>query len=1008
MTNFQDILARQFDNLRETRDGPIFFIEHGLSEDDLADMKELVKQSLALHTIQSEWWRDKYLPLLVCATEVGYQYYGSGTNFWPVLEKAWATTISFQDRQCLRDAFEHESNNFDGAQPTDTPWSTSFHLIAWPIYHALLPKEFHRQLSQVFTKLRTNTDSLSDDDLYGEILTATPRYCSTRFKYLVEDKGLIVSITRSLLDGTESDLSEYISKRISEDIESDETAKRAILLARKLQRQGLPVDKGSRKGSTDHNPFLGTLQVRKSGDSYRLMGVFSDIPIDTRQRMLSLCRRHRISARLWDSTTSIPLENLINGSPFIIRLTRLPEPDEELLPNLHDLRIEPDHIKELSKLTLKISTPLLFSLSSSGEFGRRIEGNIITGYRKYLLATVSRETSTSLDTSRGILVFKYTILDPQVDTHYNQLGNLGYAIDFNTSISFYGDPPIGQNSVIPTFFEGDKRAIFCDDAKGIDVLLHWGGQCVTLKGDEFAYVTLEKGSHRLRVESEGKFRDYPLVVLSSDRPRFHPVYKISCTSSEYSIQSFLAGSLVFDIECGAVLQGITLHFEVEVEEERISVSKRFNSIPSRISASTDPLSELLEKPGVYELLSTAPSATVRLSLGKICSYSLNLEQRLRPCWWEKDYDNNNILMTERGQSRYGYISSVNPTESPSTHATDHSGAAHLLIPIDLDVLTYGEISKYSTLCVAPTSTQLEVHSIHPPKIVRRRVGVKEGLGAEEIVTAYLRWSLAETRTVIDEYRRMEVVRCIESWMSRAYCGDEWENREQELLSNMNPWELLFQECHARDFCRDDYISMTPEESVAVTRISIVKIQSNFPDLWNQLCFGIELAEEDCERLDSACADAYSELSRNYDKSDPSTAARLSAADPGATADQWNQILSAVLSKINMLPLAELLHPTDLVPSLISMQPSRLTLDDLADELARWARRADQSLFGSAPESNDMRAMLGLWLQPEIIPSVDWNRFLDTLIAERSVVRATRYVSLRFRSMKGTENLPDAK
>ena len=110
----------------------------------------------------------------------------------------------------------------------------------------------------------------------------------------------------------------------------------------------------------------------------------------------------------------------------------------------------------------------------------------------------------------------------------------------------------------------------------------------------------------------------------------------------------------------------------------------------------------------------------------------------------------------------------------------------------------------------------------------------------------------------------------------------------------------------------------------------------------------------------------------------------------------------------MLPLAELLHPTDLVPSLISMQPSRLTLDDLADELTSWTRRADQALFGSTPGTDDMRAMLGLWLQPEIVPSLDWNWFLDTLVSERSVVRVTRYLSLRFRSMKGTENLQDAK
>lgn len=1007
MIEFQDILARQFRHLRETREGPVFFIEHGLSENDLADMKELVKQDLALHTIQSKWWKDKYLPLLVCATEVGYQYYGSGTNFWPILEEALNTQISFQDRQCLRNAFEHETNVYGGAQPTDTPWSMAFHLIAWPIHHALVPMEFHRQLSEVLTRLRINTGNLSDDDLHGEILTVTPRHCSTRFRYLVSNKDLIVSITRSLLNCTESTLSEYISKRISKDIESDETARRAILLARKFQRQGLPVDKGVQEESSSSNPFLGTLQIQKSGDSYRLIGVFSDIPGDAKQRMLSLCRRHRISARLWNSTTPIILENLVSGGPFLIKLTNLPESDAKLLPDLSDRRIEPSQMDDFLQLTLKISTPLLFALSSNGEMGRYIEGSKITGRKKYLLATGSQEASASSDMLGSTEILRYTVLDPQIQAHYLQLGNLGYDIDFNISMSFHGDPPLNQNSVVPTFFEGDKKAIFSNDMEKREVRLHWGDQCVTLKSDEFAYVTLEKGNHELRVEGEGESRDYPLVVLSSDRPRLYPVCKISCTSSEYSIQSFLAGSLAFDIECGIPLHGITLRFEFEIEEKRISISKRLNGIPNRITSSTEPLSILLEDQDVYELLSAAPFATVRLSLGKICSYSLDLEKRIRPCWWETDGDSN-ILMTELGQSRYGWISSASPTESPSTNIFDDVDVARLLAPVDLDVLTYGEMAKYSTLCIAPTSTHLTAHAISPPEIAKRRTGTEEELGAEEIVTAYLRWSLAETRTVLDEYWRLKVVRCIESWISRTYCGSEWEDREQALLSNLNPWELLLQECHIRDFCRDSYISMTQEEIVAVTRISIAKIQGNFPDLWNHLNFGLGLTEEDYERLDDACAEAYVELSRSYEKSEPSTASRLSAADPGATSDQWNQVLNSVLSKINMLPLAELLHPTNLVPSLVSMQPSWLTLDDLTDELTSWRQRADQSLFGSAPTSDDMRSMLGLWLQPEIVPSLDWSRLLDTLVSEPSVVRTTRYVSLRFRSMRDTERSRDAQ
>jgi hypothetical protein len=79
-------LANHFADLALSRGQlPLFAIEHGLDEAALSGLRAAVSRNLeADPQLQGATWSWAYLPLLVVATEVGYRYRGTGTDFWPV------------------------------------------------------------------------------------------------------------------------------------------------------------------------------------------------------------------------------------------------------------------------------------------------------------------------------------------------------------------------------------------------------------------------------------------------------------------------------------------------------------------------------------------------------------------------------------------------------------------------------------------------------------------------------------------------------------------------------------------------------------------------------------------------------------------------------------------------------------------------------------------------------------------------------------------------------------
>ncbi|MDQ2873305.1 MAG: hypothetical protein M3Y33_00110, partial [Actinomycetota bacterium] len=194
-------LAEHFRNLRERRDelgrgAPIFALEHGLSDADLALLEAEVLSAVR----QRRYPREHWLPLVVYAAELGYAY--SGEEYWPTFESRTPGWAENGDRQYIRTVFEKFSDTFGGARPSGT-WAKWFSIISWPITHAVLPADLQRQFAQLLFDYRTalTTDLLADPGELGLKLAARAGHCSSRFQNFAENTDLLGQVAAALLAG---------------------------------------------------------------------------------------------------------------------------------------------------------------------------------------------------------------------------------------------------------------------------------------------------------------------------------------------------------------------------------------------------------------------------------------------------------------------------------------------------------------------------------------------------------------------------------------------------------------------------------------------------------------------------------------------------------------------------------------------------------------------------------------------------------------------------------------
>jgi hypothetical protein len=250
-------LATHFEALQAQRDtastaAPLFALEHGLTDAEVLLLRTRVCEAVRIGRLP----RDAWLPFVVYAAEIGYQY--SGDEYWQTFEAATPGWAEYGDRQYIRRHFVRFKETFRGAQPTG-PWARHFSIICWPITHAVLPSDLQRHLARLLFDYRRalTSELLHDPDELGLRLAARSWHASSRFQNFAQNSELLGRVASALLLGEEDD-SPYLLRptlhRIVGDLEQQREARvwlrDAKSTASQVRARGFRLGGDSRAGLT--------------------------------------------------------------------------------------------------------------------------------------------------------------------------------------------------------------------------------------------------------------------------------------------------------------------------------------------------------------------------------------------------------------------------------------------------------------------------------------------------------------------------------------------------------------------------------------------------------------------------------------------------------------------------------------------------------------------------------------------------------------------------------------
>ena len=210
--------------LRSARGLPLFALEHGLDRHERASIASLLNSSLRTGARLSDHW----LVWVVYAAEQGYDY--EGEEFWSTFESRTPGWTWRADRSSLRNWFHKFHTTYGGLKPTGA-WANWFSIIAWPITHALLPRDLQQQLARALYELRFQVASRIDRSPkeIGNYVAQVFHEASSRFRNFLEQEEIAGRIILALLGGRAGEAEHFIHPptlaRIVDDLQQAQNAR---------------------------------------------------------------------------------------------------------------------------------------------------------------------------------------------------------------------------------------------------------------------------------------------------------------------------------------------------------------------------------------------------------------------------------------------------------------------------------------------------------------------------------------------------------------------------------------------------------------------------------------------------------------------------------------------------------------------------------------------------------------------------------------------------------------
>ena len=255
LNEWNDKLHEHFLRLSRSRsiqssDESVFALEHGLTAEQIEDLRSAIRT----HVARLQPSNQHRLAWVVYATESGYSY--SGDEYWQTFADETPGWAARGNRYWLRSCFQYFAETFGGATPTG-PWARQFSIIAWPITHAILPKDLQRHLARTLYDIRylVRQEELDDPRSLGHLIRGRSRSTSSRFNQLTQEAVLIGQISAALLlrgqQGERTRILPTTLDRIATDLEEQRRAREWLGQAQaetttRLRQRRLTPNRGTR------------------------------------------------------------------------------------------------------------------------------------------------------------------------------------------------------------------------------------------------------------------------------------------------------------------------------------------------------------------------------------------------------------------------------------------------------------------------------------------------------------------------------------------------------------------------------------------------------------------------------------------------------------------------------------------------------------------------------------------------------------------------------------------
>lgn len=802
---------------------PVFALEHGLSRPELDELKGLVNDAVRRNAIQ----RDDWLPFVVYAAEVGYEY--SGDEYWQTFEARTPGWVHYGDRQYIRRMFNRFKDRFGGAKPVGR-WADQFSIICWPITHAVLPTDLQRHLARLLFEYRTalTSEVLANPAELGRRLATRAWQFPSRFQIFAQNTDLLGQVAAALLVGDDHESPFLLSStlhRIAEDLSRERESRRWLRDAKstaiRIQIRGLVP-----KRQTPSRPRSGDNRARLPSASDPVLSLRRgsgdwSVYLETADLSALAERLPHVHSEVGGLRSRI---NGLDGPPLargrllfpgqLIRLSRWPEPPDPLISlengskEVNDLLADQCVLSPGPVWVFRIRDPAA-AFEVRGKVVRPNHEYVVLTRNAFLADLPNWVSEITVETTgvRGVEMRVPSVVSPEDRSFLERIG-LGAILNVDVR-------PVG---LVPASWDGEGAAEWIagdSPTVGVSSMMRPSHCLLTLDGDEhlvrwpdldqeiFVQLSdLEVGRHELEVSiiprdatESGAHGSLAIVI----RP---PLARPSSGSMRegFVMVPSPANPTLTEMWDGSALvelhgpSGVPVNVDLCLKDGQNRQLARDQAttvvLPVDKNAWRDLFARFRESEDVYRCYDEAESCLVTVSEPNLGSLSLHAEREFSALRWAGGADASGPFVrlvdnTAGGQLQTAYSPFATPTV---TKRLDLGSEPCVRLEDGGLILARTESSRASVILPPNIRNLADLQRINVPPLVKAEA--RTIAGVRTLIRLASLWANASLpANPFGANRRDAVLRAITCALGGAIGGRDWERIERLVAGQKDHLDL---------------------------------------------------------------------------------------------------------------------------------------------------------------------------------------------------------------------------